>query len=254
MSTPIASPMVMRRSRDEIAERIRKHQRGIILYSPHKKWRRLQALGGTVWFPPDLEGKVVQHPALREKNGEPVLVKANGRVEVRDRYGFVYSRNAKVRPRMAMMTGQDALAIAVHLVQKWPDIAELSGGPEDRGLIESAKRNHRKMVATQAQRTWNSRVNFLAVWRKENPGQDPPPPTARQREAREILDASEQEQPWKTFVCRHCWLDWEEMDKYAAHMKKKHNVTIEDPAARKVEKPEVDEIGSETELDEAELP
>lgn len=246
----MASPLqVMRRSRDEIAERIRKHQRGIVLYSPHREWRRARALGGVVWFPPDLEGKLVPHPILRDRSNEPEIVKANGRVEVRDRYGYVYSRNAKVRPRMAMMSGQDALAIAVHLVQKWPDIVELSGGAEDRGLIESAKRNHRKMIVTQAQRTWNSRIGFLALWRKENPGQDPPPPTRRQREAREVLDASEQEQPWKTFVCRHCWMDWDELAAYQAHMQKKHNITIEDPTKKKAA-PEVDEVGTETEIDE----
>lgn len=246
-----ALPAIMRRSRDEIAERIRKHQRGIILYSPHKKWRRVQALGGVVWFPPDLEGRVEQHPFLTAANGEPELIKCNGRVEVRDRYGYVYTRNAKVRPRMAMMGGQDALAIAVHLVQKWPDIVELSGEASDGKLIEQAKRNYRKMIATQAQRTWNGRLRDLAIFKKENPGMDPPPPSARQREAREILDASEADRPWKTFVCRHCWLDWDELEKYQAHMLKKHNVTVEDPTKKKAPKPVVDEVGSESEADEA---
>jgi hypothetical protein len=236
----------MRRSRDEIAERIRKHQRGIILYSPHNKWRRAQALGGVVWFPPDLEGKVVQHPFLTDPNGEPVLVKANGRVEVKDRYGYVYYRKAGLKPRMAMLNGQDALAIAVHLVQKWPDIVELSGESSDGKLIEQAKRNYRKMIATQAQRTWNGRQRDIAIFRKENPGQDPPPPTTRQREAREILDASEGDRPWKEFVCRHCWLDWDELEKYQGHMLKKHNAVIDDPSKpKKAAKPEVDDKGED---------
>lgn len=247
MATVGASQILVQRiARDEIAQRVRNTQKGLVLYNPSDEWVEIKALGGTVLFPPDQNGEVIPHIRRVDRNGQPLNISANGRVEVVDRYGK--KKNKRGQYQIVAMKGQSALEIVQHIVGKHPEIAYLTGDKaEDAKNIAIARQNLLKLRLQAAQRTWQGRTEFLGKWRNQNPGQDPPPPTQRQRDAKRVIDENETVQGWKQFLCRTCYqFDTDDFASFARHMRDRHNTEVPDPRAPRARVPlEIDTVGKE---------
>lgn len=241
--------MVQRVAREEIARKIRDQQRGLVLYNPDTEWREIKALGGIVLFPPDLGGRLIPH--LRKvdpKTGQPVTISANGRVEVHDRYGYKVDKRG--RRSLIALKGETALEIVQHIMTKHPEIAYLTGDKaEDAKSVKLARQNMLSSRMTEARRIWKTRTDFLARWKQDQPGQDPPPPTERQRQSKQYIDENETVQGWKAFLCRTCYqFDSDDFEPYQQHMKLRHNIEVTDPrvGGKKVE---LDLVGREVDAE-----
>lgn len=237
------------------------------LYYPGRKWFKHEFNGNLYCFPPDLGGRLVEHPALRleKKNAdgtktfEPVMVQANGILEIKDRYGVVYGKKAvplyhpeygyamgyglPIEDPEGKLEDETADKVVQYFTNKFGfevdnptmalGITLLTGNPE---LDESVKVESRK-VYFRAQITWAEeerakRLKDVAEWKINNPGRtDIPPMNTRQIEAEEILLQAEEDRKMSTFqyVCFCGAYETDDKGRFDRHMKIRHPERLAPP-------------------------
>lgn len=220
----------------DIAAEIRQASPPRTIYQPAPEWVTVEMGGKITFFPPDLPGApLVVHPAFRE-NGKPVMVRANGTLDVRDKYGPVFdSKSRKIKPGIRLLKGETAndflLFIGSSEKYQGAGFTWLHGDEKDEGRKKAAKARYQIARRKQAEQEVQSRAETVANFNKlpQNQGQTPPPPTQRQIEAQEFLDDIRAEgREGFDYVCRHgCAVQTNDFAKYARHMRVTHKETVE---------------------------
>ena len=176
----------------EIVDDIRAVIPGLKLYRPSPDWWSLPFGGQDLWMPPDLPGQpMVAHPT-KTRDGRSVMVKADGILEVRDRYGPQLDKKTRKPAGFGPTEGEDALAQAKHALRKHQQhgVTLLRGDASDEKRKEKARR-----MFKQYQRIWaeaqvaayaKRRENFKKL--DKNKGLEPPVASPLQKLAQEILD------------------------------------------------------------------
>jgi hypothetical protein len=185
------------------------------LYYPGKTWFVTTFGGNYFAFPPDLNGKMVDHPFLKDADGTAKKVPADGILRIKDRYGNIYSKKAKptVHPIYGYPMGmalaiedpdgkleeESADKVVMFFTRKFGvgaidpamaiGITLLTGNYEEDVQIKKASQH----MYTNSQKKWAeaeraSRLEELDRWKKLHPNQtNYPAMTYGQRRAEEIL-------------------------------------------------------------------
>lgn len=214
------------------------------VYQPAPEWVPIDFGGGMLLFPPDLPGSpLVAHPAERDpRTGDPLMVPANGTLEVRDRVGPIFdSKKRKIKPGVHVLKGHTAMDFVLFVTSSQlcrdKGFEYLRGdGLDETRKAEAKKRfldGKRQWAENEIQARADSVANFLK--QPNTKGQTPPPPSQRQIEAQEFLDEIRARATAAyTYACEHgCWVG-NDKDKYDLHMRVSHGQTeaveIEEPA------------------------
>jgi len=211
----------------QIVDDIRAVIPGLKLYRPSPDWWSLPFAGQDLWMPPDLPGEpMVAHPT-RMKDGRPLMVKANGILEVRDRYGPQLDEKTKKPAGFGPTKGEDALSQAKHALRKHQQhgVTLLRGDATD----EQRKKKARAMFK-QYQRMWAeaqvaARAKYVKNFKNlpKNAGLDPRDPSRLQVLAQEILDDL-LDSGIKTFryTCESRCYATNDLSKFERHLRLRH--------------------------------
>lgn len=230
MSTAVHIP-----TREEIMAKVRQSMPTMHLYNPAPKWVRLAHGGDDYWFPPDLGGKTVQHPALKNKDGSPVEVSANGVLGINDRYGFrKYPKG--VPSDFGVLDGQSASDIVLFFTINYATsgIIYLEGNDGDAGRQAEAKAAYFQERKSWALGQQQARADFVEKWRKQaqnqGPGKYPPPPRESEVEAMEMLDdMNDDRRSLAGYACREAncgYYETPDLERFQKHMRVRHGKEI----------------------------
>lgn len=211
----------------ELVDDLRAVIPGLRLYRASPDWWSLPFGGQDLWMPPDLPGQpLVPHPT-KTKNGRPVMVKADGTLEVHDRYGPQLDERTKKPAGFGPTKGETALAIAQHALRKH----QQHGVTLLRGDASDEKRKKKALAMfMQYQRTWaEAQVAAFAKRREnfkkqdKNKGLEPPTASPLQKLAQEILDEL-MDQGGKTFkyACENRCYSSNDLEKFKRHLRLRH--------------------------------
>jgi hypothetical protein len=229
-------------SRTDLMQELRKAERPFILYHYGKEWRRIALCGSDYYFPPVIEGKKVPSPVHLDAEGKPIYFEADGIIidpqgqrGLRTCYGFI--RNIRDKNRVigyGPVPGMSHTDLVMLAVENYGEegIVWLPGDETDAARKAASKRLYFQTARRQAEDNEASRQQFLRHWNSiaSNRGRIPPPPTAVQRKAIEILDEiRKEERGGNEWICPHGCSDWKEFDKYAAHMRTAHGKLVTPP-------------------------
>jgi hypothetical protein len=206
----------------DLAKEIHAHMPGLTLYSGAKTWTKLRVFGRPEHFPPDLGGKLSEHPWLRDKTGSPVFVRCDGKLTVRDRHGILRDRRGN-ETGFGPLRGENVTAIVTYVTSHCAHIVWLRGDAEDKARMQRARENwHKNHVgaARDIVRTFREATDKFV---RENPGLTPKGPTERVREAQKLVKASEQDTGWKEYKCPHWDADYDTYAELRVHMIEAHN-------------------------------
>lgn len=242
----------IRVDREAVKKLAREMSPGYSLYNPSPDWFVEQYNGTMYYFPPDLGGIMVPHPALKGPDGDFVKVKADGILKVRDRYGLRYGKRAvplyhpeygypmgyglPVENKDAKIEEESADKVVIFFTQKFgidaiePTMAVgitlLSGNTE----VDDQVKVEAKKAWIEAHRQWAEgvRANRVAQVKKyldEHPGRkDAPPMSARQRRAEEILMSAEEHRAVSSlqFICEYGDFETDDQDLFVKHIGIRH--------------------------------
>lgn len=232
-STRILVPTDVSTAQPELlAQELHKSRPGITLYFGGDQWRKIQVFGRFMWLPPDLGGKVALHPSMKDKSGNPLAVVGDGRIQVKDDLGYVYTRVPGIPsgpPIFGPLTGQDVIAKVRFIVGKFPYVQWLPGDSRDAEAIARAREAWRGSRILWAREIMGRRRAFIEDFKRNNPGIQPPPPTAKQNEAQRVLDNDVGGNAWKAYPCRYLDAHYDSFGELQAHMKAVHNEILEAP-------------------------
>lgn len=244
----------------QIKKIARAHAPAYKLYHGGRKWFKHEYSGNMYWFPPDLGGKLVEHPAYRtekrQEDGtitlEPVLVKADGILEVRDRYGVIYGKRAvpvthpvygysmgwglPVEDPEGKLEEESADKVVTFFTSKFGievdnptmalGITLLTGDPEtDEDIKRESRKIHLTALMAWAEAERSKRMLDVAEWKAKNPGRnDVPPMNPRQIEAEEILMLAEEDKRMSTFsyACSCGGYETDDKEKFDRHVRLRH--------------------------------
>jgi len=238
-------------SRDQLAQDIRRYKPAMYLYQGSPEWLSMEIFGTTFWIPPHLPGEpLVDHPVRRlidPVTGNPLgpeTVNADGMIAVRDVYGILRDKKMMNRPiGIGLLEGQDAGAIVMFAVENYGErgVVWLRGDETDLQRKDVSRKLYARFIRGWAQSEQAARAAFKAKWDENvvNKGRMPPPPTANQNRAQEILDSlSIDRRTGAEFICTVAY-DWEgnTWEKYARHMKAAHGRIEERPKDDTAERP-----------------
>jgi hypothetical protein len=248
MSTAVHIP-----TREEIMAKVRQAMPTMHLYNPAPKWVCLPHGGRDFWFPPDLGGKTVVHPALKNKDGSPIEVSANGILGVNDQYGYrkyVKQGTEMVGQDYGVLDGQTASDIVLFFTINYATrgiiyVESNDGDDERKADSKAAYYAERKNWALGQQQ---ARADFVEKWRKkpenQGSGKYPPPPRESEVEAMEMLDDMNDDRRSLTgYVCpeANCgYYETPDLERFQKHMRVRHgkDVTAEELAAATAPEPE----------------
>jgi hypothetical protein len=222
------------------------------LYNPSPDWFVEQYNGSMYYFPPDLGGALSAHPAFKTPDGSPIMVKGDGILRVKDRYGLKYGKRAiplyhpeygypmgyglPVENKDAKIEEESADKVVIFFTQKFGidaveptmaiGITLLSGNEE----VDEQVKAESKKAWVEAHRQWaegvrSNRVAQVKKWRDDHPGKlDAPPMSARQRRAEEILMSAEEHRVVSSlqFICEHGDFETDDQDLFMKHITLRH--------------------------------
>jgi hypothetical protein len=231
----MSSPALEIPTHEDLTRTLHQMERDMYVYNPAPEWVLIEHGGRPYWLPPDRGGVAVDHPTLRERDAQgrdlgPLKVAADGRLGLKSAWGWLeYQRGQGVKS--GKLPGQDAWEIVKFMAEKHADrgIIYLRGDDSDVPRMTAAKKIYQANVRNWALEQQQARAEFVSHWRQQpgnkGSGKLPPPPTAIQLQAQELLDElGVERRDAAAFVCRVCFgyetADWE---KFARHMAASHN-------------------------------
>lgn len=194
--------------RDSIKKLARQLSPAYLLYYPGHKWLVEQFAGTVFFFKPDLGGKEIPHMVEKNEDGSPKMVKADGVMEVRDRYGVLYEPIATakwgysrpIKDLDGKIEEETADKVITYFTTKFgenaatPEMAigltMLTGDDVvDAEIKKVSKRLFLKSQLAWAEKERSTRQEDIAKWKRNHPGQTEglPPMNARQIEAETLL-------------------------------------------------------------------
>lgn len=223
---------------NEVALRLSTLQGPIRLYRSGINWfcAEYRGLSAPFWFPPDLgEGKVAVHPNTKQE------VPADGIFTPKPLVEMLYREQpgaGAVSVGMGVGPGLQPSEIATFMLIKYGERGVvLLDGQSD----ESARSASRQLVYA-SRRTWaekerSTRLTEVEVWKKNNPGLAPPPPSRTQQQAQEWLDEQTLRQASK-YQCPEGCMETNDPQVYERHMLAAHKRIVSsqpapDPAAER---------------------
>lgn len=219
----------------DIATELRRANPARVVYQPAGEWVEVNFGRQVFMFPPDLPGHpLVAHPALRDRDGRPVMVPADGTLEIRDNFGPELDTKTRVFLRgMRPVKGEAADDFLRFLAQTPKYRAAGFTWIRGDGQDEARKKAAQKIYAV-ARRRWaeqeiQARAEAIANFKKlpQNQGQVPPPPTANQMEAQEFLDEMKASgRQGSEFICEHGCYETNDFAKYQRHMLVNHKEAV----------------------------
>lgn len=226
-------------TRGMLSERIRQMKRGLVAYQPGRKWFSFEFGGVQYHIPPDLGGKLVEHPVERDPaTKRPRMVVANGELEIHDRYGILYDRpgevpGGKMVPKgTGLLKGESSDAIIIYLVENYSErgCVWLEGDGNDEARKEAARKKIHRFLRGWAEDQRAARMEFVSNFKKLNPGRDVPPPKGTELEAQEYLDNLSQEaRSAAAFVCDFNDYETSNWDAFERHLWAAHQQKREPP-------------------------
>lgn len=241
-------------SRDELANEIRSYAPAMCLYRGSPEWLRMEIGGRDFHIPPHLPGEpMIPHPTITEKDGEPRLVRADGKVGIRDVYGILRDIKNRNQPiGVGLLVGMDAGSLVMFAAENYKDagVVFLRGDKSDDGRMEASRKQYQQHKLAWAKQEKDARAAVVKSVKDKDPSAIPPPPTRNQIMAQEILDAAALSQrTGAEFICQVCW-GWEgdSFEKYATHMLAAHGRRIQSPEQETTDAP-----GKATPINVAEL-
>lgn len=223
-------------SREELAQEIRHYAPAMHLYQGSPEWLFMEIHGRMYHMPPDLGGRLVEHPVKQQPDGRPVMVPADGLLAVRDVYGILRDKRNFNRPTgVGLLEGQDSGAVVMFAVENYQErgVVWLRGDETDDVRKAASKKLYSRFIRGWAEQQRSARQEAVRNFQSkpENKGLVPPPPTPIQQRAQEILDnLAIEKREGHEFICNVCY-GWEgsKFEKYAIHMKAAHGRVIEPP-------------------------
>ena len=229
-------------------------QHSITLYNPRPEPFQFEAGGRTYIIPPDLDGKVIDHPVFDDpKTGKPLQVIADGTLQVTaqmGRFGEGSRHKGDIIPfplngdpnrgphgspgRYMMVPGADAAFVAGVAIRNYGNTG-ISWLPDDPVKAEQIRlgakeryRNWRRVHARTVLDNWHV---DLAKWQAmpANKGKTPPRPGILIIKAQEELDAfatADTGQGGDVYTCEHCGYFSGDNEKFVRHMLASHNVDV----------------------------
>jgi hypothetical protein len=216
---------------------LRDLQRGYSIYQADRRWFSFDHAGITYHVPPDLslEGvELAEHPVERDKSGRPKMVPANGRLEIKDRWGVLYDAPRDIphgkmtRKGFGPIKGEEASSVLIYVMTNFAarGLVILSGDQAvDEARIAAARKKNvvHRMEWAEQQRA--ARLEYLEKFKKAKPGGTPDPPTRDQIEAQELLDRAKLERRHvAALVCDHGDYETTNWNKFVDHMLAAHDV------------------------------
>jgi hypothetical protein len=235
-------------TRTDMMEQLRHAERPFILYRYGQTWYQMEIGGQMYSFPPDIrdaDGKPKIIPSkwhADPQTGRPLPIEADGIVRdmsgqkgIRTRYGII--RDMRNRGRVVgvgPLLGEGQTDIVMLAVDHHGEfgVVWLPGDATDGKRMAASKALYHKTIRTWAEEQDQSRQQFLRNWQNfpGNKGRIPPPPTANQRKAIDILDAlRSEERHGAEWICPHGCSEWNEFASYARHMASAHGKKVIDP-------------------------
>lgn len=230
--------------KDSIKRLARQLSPAYLLYYPGRKWLIEQYNGTFFYFPPDLGGELVEHPAFREADGSAKMVVADGILSVKDRYGVLYDPiatakwgyNRPVKDADGKIDEETADKVVTFFTTNFGDnafsptmsigLTMLTGD----NVLDVAIKAQSKKLWLKSQSAWalqerSNRQEQLAKWKKENPGRaDFPPMNPRQIEAEEVLLDTENIKLGSKFkfICEFGDYETDSEEKFEQHFSVRH--------------------------------
>lgn len=231
----------------DIAAELQRSNPARKVYQPAAEWVEVSFGRQVFQFPPDLPGApLVAHPALRDGNGKPLMVPANGTLDVRDNFGPAFDPKTRSFLRgNRPVQGESADDFLKHVANttklRATGFTWLRQDGKDEQRKKEAKRIYQLARRTWAEQEIQARAEAIANFNKlpQNQGQTPPPPTQNQIEAQEFLDELKAgKRTGSEFVCKHGCYETSDFTKYQRHMQVNHAESIS----------AVDEMGASVEV------
>lgn len=168
------------------------------LYHPGSNWYIKEWCGNEHCFPPDLGGEYVEHPRLTEPDGTPKLVKADGYLNVTDRWGNRIEHRylqAPLDKGFGPIETETAAAVVSHFTAGdfyRYGITFIPHNSSDKQLEEfkkAARARHLDFMREWAEIEWGGYLDTVEKQKKSPYMQHRiSPPNKNQQYAREILD------------------------------------------------------------------
>jgi hypothetical protein len=220
-----AYPDLITPNREEIAEQIRASRPGLHIWNPSPDWLEVEVFGVVYWIPPYILGEPqTEHPKKCLPDGSPIYVKADGYLEVKDRFGYVRGR------RQLVDQGFD-------VILKMIETLGIRGITYVDGDLP--KDTERKKRATMAYRAWQNTSNtiILDAWSEKvknfaaspsNKGKTLPM-SEKVRRAIEFRDSllADNKLEFK-YVCQYEHYSTNEKDIFFKHMRAAHSEEPDD--------------------------
>lgn len=218
----------------DMATELRRSNPARLVFQPAAEWVEVPFGRQLFQFPPDLPGApLVAHPALRE-NGKPIMVPANGTLEIADNFGPELDTKTRVfRRGMRPVQGESADDFLKHIDQtdklRKAGFTWLRNDGRDDQRKKLARKTYGLSRRQWAEQELQTRAEAIANFKKlpQNQGQPVPPPTSLQQEAQEYMDEMRSEaSAGVAFRCEHGCFASDDFAKYQRHMKVNHQEEV----------------------------
>jgi len=225
---------------EELAHDLRTMSPAMHIYSAGRDWFFAEHGGRIYPFPPDLGGELVPHPFLRENGprgevnaGAAVMVKADGKLDVRDTWGHVKDQFGRSLGEQ-QLKGQEAAAIVRFMAVTYHErgVCWLRADGKDEGRVKAAKLRYARFIRRWAEQEVATRQQFVAGF-KRMPGNEnrlPPPPTEQQNRAAIIMDElMDEAREDVAFICDQGCIQTNDWKVYERHMRVRHGRKVKPP-------------------------
>lgn len=212
-------------TRHQLMDQISAMGPALRLYRASNDWWAAKYQGEKFWFPPDLGGSLVMHPATRE------YVRADGIHEVRSRTGTLYTEAKLGQPMRrsghGVRPGMHASEIAAFLIDKYAKVGVVMLTGNEAQDIEAKNTSRRlvyQFIKAWADREIAARAEFKAKFEAnpKNANLRMPDPTAPQRRAQEWLDSNALAEGTLRYSCEYGCYATDDYEQYRRHMLAAH--------------------------------
>lgn len=229
----------------ERMERLRDMAPSFEVYWPGDQWFFQEYAGNPIWIPPDLGGKMVEHPVLRNDLGGPKMVIADGIFHARDVYGYKYSKRAvpingnyqrKVESKNHLLFQAKEIVEFLLKRNEQRGMGFLTGDEgQDAVLKRECRQKYQSAYRGWAQGEIDARREFLDRFKKENPGVTTyPPPKKSQIRAEMLLNrmTADETAGSAAYVCECGMFEHDDRETFELHLQMRHGKKLEAPEVK----------------------
>lgn len=247
----------------ELERELQQSVPGLVIYRDAPEGFAFEIGGRHYWIPPDLHNDeaMVEHPFITEcalcgvssvrscsspeaHEPQPLMVRADGRLEVKQVYGVL--RDDKGKPAgLGPLKGFDPIGLVRYVVNNYgrsQGCVWLKGDGTDRQRMKASRKLYLAGRIAWATQEVEARQEYVRRFElnPNNRGRVPPPPMPTQLRAQEILDEQDAETRAE-HICLVCYgYETDDPKAFARHMKRSHNRDWEPDKAESVARKETE--------------